>query len=288
VEHEPKEEVEGQPGEKQEAEDARVARLDLDGITFGYDDAGTGSPPIVFLHGWACDRTFWAPQFANLSRDHRCIAIDSRGRGDSEAIPPYDTETAADDVAAVMRALAVGPAVIAGHSLGGLVALLLNDRYPELVLGIVLGDSPLTSSSGGGLAQTVKVVKDAGSMEAVRPLVERFFIASTPPEVRAKVEQTMLGCPADVGAGMLSNAEVFTRRMGDLLKQADEKPFMAIWEAARPLGNAERLREIAPFVRQEPIDAGHFFQLELPDVTNALLRAFLDDVANDPRINRQE
>jgi hypothetical protein len=41
------------------------------------------------------------------------------------------------------------------------------------------------------------------------------------------------------------------------------------------------------FVRQEPVvtpGAGHFLQLESPDVTNALLRAFLDDVARDPRV----
>jgi len=39
------------------------------------------------------------------------------------------------------------------------------------------------------------------------------------------------------------------------------------------------------YIRQEPIaGAGHFFQLERPAITNALLRAFLDDVQRDPRI----
>jgi pimeloyl-ACP methyl ester carboxylesterase len=39
------------------------------------------------------------------------------------------------------------------------------------------------------------------------------------------------------------------------------------------------------FIRQEPVaDSGHFFQLEQPAITNALLRAFLDDVERDPRL----
>lgn len=253
-------------------------------MTFGYDDAGTGDPPWVFIHGWACDRSFWAPQFADLSRDHRCLAIDMRGRGETAPIPPFDTTTQADDVARVMQALGVRDAIVAGHSLGGLVALLLNDRHPDLVRGIVLGDSPLTAASGGGFAQTVRLIREAGSMAPAEPVVERFFVEGTPEAVKEKVRRTMLGCPVDVGAGMLHDAEVFTRRMGDLLRKADEKPFMAIW-AARPLGNPERLREATRFLRQEPMgDAGHFFQLEQPDVTNALLRAFEDDVRRDPRV----
>ncbi|MCC7363831.1 MAG: alpha/beta hydrolase [Dehalococcoidia bacterium] len=262
-----------------------MAELTLNGARITFDDAGTGTPAIVFIHGWACDRRAWAPQFEDITRDHRAISVDLRGRGESEAVPPFDTTQAADDVAALIRELGLGPSVIVGHSLGGLVALLLNDRHPELVLGTVMGDSPLTGASGGGFAESVRRIREAGSMEPMRGYLEgTFFTESTPPEVRSFVLDMMLSCPADIGSGMLSNAELFTTRMGELLKKADEKPFMAIW-AAKPLGNPERLRNTLMFVRQEPIaGAGHFFQLEQPAVTNALLRAFLDEVERDPRV----
>jgi pimeloyl-ACP methyl ester carboxylesterase len=59
---------------------------------------------------------------------------------------------------------------------------------------------------------------------------------------------------------------------------------MAIW-AERPLGDPAWLRSVTRFARQEPLPGtGHFFQLEQPERTTALLRAFLDDVADDPRI----
>jgi pimeloyl-ACP methyl ester carboxylesterase len=74
--------------------------------------------------------------------------------------------------------------------------------------------------------------------------------------------------------------------MEDLIRAADRKPFMAFW-AEEPRGDPRWLREITTFLRQEPMaGAGHFFQLEQPEVTNALLRAFIDDIERDPRISR--
>jgi pimeloyl-ACP methyl ester carboxylesterase len=82
---------------------------------------------------------------------------------------------------------------------------------------------------------------------------------------------------------MLEGFEDVAARFGELVRLADRKPFMAIWSGA-PLGDPAWLRDSTMFVRQEPIPgAGHFFQLEQPAVTSALLRAFLDDIRHDPR-----
>ncbi len=261
-----------------------MAKVGVNGAHLACYEAGKGDPPFVFIHGWACDHTFWQPQFDSLSRDHRCLALDLRGRGDSDANPPYDTTTAADDVAAVMRTLTFAPSIIVGHSLGGLVALLLNHRHPDLVTGIVLGDSPLTSAQAGGFEATSRRIASAGSMEPARVVVESFFVDDTPHDIREHVRNVMLGCSPEVAAGMLSNGDVFVDGLDALIKEADRKPFMAIW-AANPLGHPDELRAITMFIRQEPIaGAGHFFQLEQPELTNALLRAFVDDVRRDPRL----
>lgn len=261
-----------------------MASIELNGTTIAYDDAGTGKPMFVFLHGWACDRRTWAPQVADLSATHRCVSVDFRGRGESVPTPPFDAQTAASDVAELIRALDIAPVVLVGHSLGGLVALLVNHRHPELVLGIVMGDAPLTAASGGGFRTTVERLRESGSTSMLTALIDSFFVEDTPAEVRTLVEDMMLTCPTDVAAGMLDNADIFQSSMGELIAAADKKPFMAIW-AATPRGNPERLREVTMFLRQEPMgQAGHFFQLEHPKVTTSLLRAFLDDIERDPRI----
>ncbi|MGI8926788.1 MAG: alpha/beta fold hydrolase [Tepidiformaceae bacterium] len=254
------------------------------GLPIAVYDEGQGDPPFVFIHGLACDHTFWQPQADDLKRDHRCLSVDLRGRGESPAVPPYDTSQQAEDIAHAMVAASLGPAIIVGHSLGGPTALLLNDRYPELVLGIVAGDSPYRAHQPGGFGRLAASIREQGTRDALRGLVDGFFVEGTPEAVADHARQTMLACPPDVAAGMLENSEPFIDRMADLLRKADLKPFMAIW-AERPAGDPPWLREVTTFLRQEPIaGAGHFFQLEQPAITNALLRAFLDDVARDPRL----
>jgi pimeloyl-ACP methyl ester carboxylesterase len=95
----------------------------------------------------------------------------------------------------------------------------------------------------------------------------------------------MFGCPPAVVAGMLAD-DPGPAGMKRMVLAADRKPFMALW-AERPIAAASWLRDICMFVRQEVIaGTGHFFQIERPDVTNALLLAFVDDVARDPRLEK--
>lgn len=264
-----------------------MARLTVNGADLAIYEAGSGAPAFVFVHGLGGDHTAWQPQFDDLSRDHRVVSLDLRGCGASAPTPPFDTSQAADDVAEVIRKLELAPAIVVGHSSGGLVALLLNDRHPELVLGTVLGDATLSSASGGGWTETARVISEAsGDEPPLAPIIDSFFVPETPEEVREAVTSVARSVPRDVAVGMLSNSEVFPQRMGELLRKADEKPFMAIW-SQNPRGNPERLRDTLRFIRQEPVaGAGHFFQLEQPAITNALLRAFLDDVERDPRVSR--
>lgn len=102
------------------------------------DDVGAG-PPVVFTHGWVDDRSVWADVVADLAADHRCLSWDLRGHGDSGVPAPghYSREHALADLAGVV-ARAEGPAVLAGHSLGGYLSLAYALRHPEQVRALVL------------------------------------------------------------------------------------------------------------------------------------------------------
>ena len=86
------------------------------GVTISYETAGRGDPPIVFVHGWSCDRSYWAAQAEHFSKTHCVISVDLAGHGQS-GLQREDWSVAAfgADVAAVLDALDLHEAVLVGH-----------------------------------------------------------------------------------------------------------------------------------------------------------------------------
>ncbi len=107
-------------------------------------------PPVFFIHGSATDHGTWTIQLASLRSRVRCVAWDRRGTGQSplpEGTSFLTVEQHADDAAALLREHGGGqPRVVVGQSFGGVVALDLVRRYPELVRAAVLMEPPLASS----------------------------------------------------------------------------------------------------------------------------------------------
>ena len=109
-----------------------------DGIRIRFDVDGSGPRAIVFVHGWSCDRTYWAPQMLAFADRFRVVAVDLAGHGESGVGRSSWTMPAfGDDVVAVVEKLGLENVVLVGHSMGGDViveaALTLGDRGAGLV-----------------------------------------------------------------------------------------------------------------------------------------------------------
>ena len=91
-----------------------------DGTQLYYKDWGQGRP-VVLVHGWPLDADMWEFQASTLAyAGYRVIAYDRRGFGRSDQPwTGYDYDTMSDDLAAVMRALALQDAALVGFSMGG-------------------------------------------------------------------------------------------------------------------------------------------------------------------------
>ena len=57
--------------------------LDDGNVALAYDDVGRGTPPVLLIHGMSCNRRHWDAQVEFLSTDHRVVAYDQRGHGES-------------------------------------------------------------------------------------------------------------------------------------------------------------------------------------------------------------
>jgi pimeloyl-ACP methyl ester carboxylesterase len=103
--------------------------------------AGRGSKPVVFVHGLGDSTLTWAAIVPELTRTCRVVAYDRPGMG---ASPPTSRarslERMGTELCELLDALDERPAILVGHSLGGLIAMEAFRSRPELVAGLVLID----------------------------------------------------------------------------------------------------------------------------------------------------
>ena len=104
-------------------------------MQLAHHSTGNG-PPVLLIHGGAEDATMLTPQAeAIAARGRRVIWYDRRGTGAStrENWPGEGANQHADDAAALLRQLDAMPATVLGFSSGGVIALALAARHPEVV-----------------------------------------------------------------------------------------------------------------------------------------------------------
>jgi len=129
--------------------------------------------PVVALHGLTASYVNFIGVAERLAGRRPLLALDLRGRGDSEKPDgPYGMAQHARDVAAAMRAMDLGPSVIVGHSMGAFVSTALAAQNPELVAGIIMIDGGylLDMPSGADSGQ----VLDAMLAQRIAQLGETF------------------------------------------------------------------------------------------------------------------
>ncbi|MFG0320673.1 MAG: alpha/beta fold hydrolase [Planctomycetota bacterium JB042] len=251
-----------------------------DGVPIAYDVAGSGAPTVVLLHGWSCDRTYWREQVDDLARAHRVIAVDLAGHGESGANrTDWTFEGLADDVIAVLEEEDVDDAVVVGHSMGGPIALLVAQRAPERVDGIVAvealhdADAPRMTDEQARPFLGAYETDFAGTCAR---FARAMFPEGTDPALVDEVAADMASAPPEVAVGL-------ARRFPDfVLKDAMAGvtvPVRSINSARSMPTNTEANREYLPdYDSVLMANVGHFPMLERPVEFNALLRTVLEGI----------
>ncbi len=160
-----------------------------DGTPIAFERTGSG-PPIVLVHGGACDHRFWdLSDIRSALAEHRTVyAMDCRGVGESGDAAEYELEREFEDVAAVVDAID-DPVTLIGHSSGALLSLeaaLRTDDLHRLVLyepSITVGDHELYPEAT--LAEMKRLLED-GENEQVLVVFLQEIAQSTPEEIDAQ------------------------------------------------------------------------------------------------------
>ena len=125
-----------------------VGRLEVDGVGLHVEvDGPEDGTPVLFLHGVGSSARTWDWLPPAVTQGRRIVRVDQRGHGRSDhATGPYVLARYGADAVAVLRELVPGPALIVGHSLGGVVAWWVAQNHPELVTAVLLEDPPLLAA----------------------------------------------------------------------------------------------------------------------------------------------
>lgn len=116
-------------------------------IEIGYSVSGEGNA-LVLLHGFLETSSMWDSYVTEFSETHKVITIDLLGHGKTGCIGYIHTmEEMAEAIFAVVKTLRLRKIYLAGHSMGGYVALAFAEKYPDYLKGLCLINSTARADS---------------------------------------------------------------------------------------------------------------------------------------------
>jgi pimeloyl-ACP methyl ester carboxylesterase len=268
----------------------KLVHLVRDGVALAHLEAAPdvpAAPPLVFIHGWMGDHAALLPQITHFARTRRVVAINLRGHGDSDAPQQdYTIEGFADDIAWQCNQLGLYRPLVVGHSLGGMIALELAGRYPDLPSGVVMIDTiifppPEAAEMAQQMADQISGPDYFGTARnSALDLFMDYVDLADPMRKDRLMDQICAAhrkTPQHVAVSAILN----------LLNGYDSAPAaqactapVAYLSAAVPLiemaRDLDRLRALCPqLIVAKTLGAGHFSPLEVPDQINAMIERFL-------------
>src|SRR5271157_2916430 len=148
---------------------------------------GQGRPPVVLVHGFGCAHADWDAQVAHLSPRHQTVAVDLRGHGASPGTAAdCSIERYGADVAEVMRALALPPSVLVGHSMGCRVAIEAALQAPAQTAGVILVDGSQFAATAEPVLRERSATPD-GYVTLANELFDAMFTARSDSGVAAAI-----------------------------------------------------------------------------------------------------
>lgn len=242
-----------------------------DGTPIAFEARGLGSPALVFVHGWSCNRRHWGAQLSGLAAQYSVVAIDLAGHGESGSSRSDWTIVAlGDDVAAVVRQLALREIVLIGHSMGADAVLHAARQLRSRVRGLICVDQyPRLAGFMSDAAVAERVAEfSADYAGATRRFVSAMFSSRAEPDLVRRVSREMASARPEIAIPLLAATWNHARCVPDLLTELG-LPVIAI-NAANPHADTGSLSRHGVEV-YEMSEVGHFPMLERPAEFNALL-----------------
>jgi 3-oxoadipate enol-lactonase len=232
-----------------------MEKVNINGIELAYTRRGKGNP-LVLLHGYPLDHHIW-DTVAPLLRDRfDLIMPDLRGFGESTTVDiPYTMDDFASDIAGLLDHLGIQKTAIAGHSMGGYVALAFASLFPDRINGLGMVSSQALADSPERKEGRYKSAAEV-AQKGIQGVVEAMTTKLTPNEqVQMVVKEVMKNQqPAAYVGALKAMAE---RIDATSLLSTFKFPVVIIHGDSDALIPIERAREV-----KDAIPHAHFAELK--------------------------
>jgi 3-oxoadipate enol-lactonase len=251
-----------------------------DGTKIAYSLTGQGNP-IVLLHCWTGNHKFWSNQIEYLSQDHMVFAPDYRGHGDSD-VPDesFTVEKLAEDIYEVIKELNMSPAVIIGHSMGGMIAQYLCLEHSEdvsaMILIATLSSGMTTTTRNIISAQIMRDTPRLGYKNAFSTHFDDWFKAMSDTTHLSWIKEQMLKTPEKVALDLVGGFLKFNLK--EQLHRVNV-PTLVISGESDISTTPAVCGEIADRIKDSKLvlipGAGHFPLIENPQAVNQAIDEFV-------------
>ena len=258
-------------------------RIEIDGISFAYEDTGGEGPAVLFLHGLGGSANGWLAQLrACAERGWRGLALDQRGAGRSDSPPgPYSIDLWAQDAERLLDALAIERAALVGHSVGCMIGVSTAQRLVDRCWALALcgGIESWPDAATEVFAQRVELARSGRGDEIAEAVAEAGLSARCrreDPRLLGLMREAIASCDGESYARW---AEATAKgRMDDL--DALAVPLLAFCGSEDPVTPAAASEAIAARVPKGASavveGAAHWCMVEDPGATTKTLFAFLE------------
>jgi len=255
------------------------------GVNIAFTDTGKSDTTLLFIHGWAINKEYWANQVSYFGKQYRVVTIDLPGFGQSgKNRDKWDTDTYSKDISSVIDALNLKNVILVGHSMSGDIALQATVNNPNKIIALVGVDNfknvgaPQNPDAKKEYAAAINLMKQNFKKIAFQYFNQSLFSNTTSPAIKKRILNDVAHTDSTIAIASMEQQDIGFDEITRLKKTG--KKLYLINSDVNPTVTKYMVAQNIPFEVYYTKGTGHYAMIESPDEFNKLLDKVLLDINN--------
>lgn len=260
-----------------------ITAIDNNDVNIAFTDTGKGDTTLLFLHGWAINKEYWASQVTYFSKKYRVVTIDLPGFGQSgKNRDKWDTDTYSSDINTVINVLNLKKVILIGHSMSGDIALQATVDNPNRIIALVGIDNfknvgaPQNPDTKKDYAAAISLMKQNFKKIAFQYFNQSLFSQTTSPAIKKRILHDVAQTDSTIAIASMEQQDIGFNEI-TRLKKAGRKLYLINSDVTPTITKYMAAQNI-PFQIYYTKGTGHYAMIENPKEFNSLLDEIIADI----------